>query len=205
MKRILTGMLCGFGLWSMQAGAQDFEVGLRDHSVAVDYATVLQSQKINTPNKLDIVMMYNKPKDDLAEEKESVVASIGFQVKSEPDNTRDMDLSIGGRLIGSSMASVRSGAFALGGEFSYFPSAFRQIGVLTEMFYAPSILAFRHAEKYVWLSVQVDYFLMDNAGIFIGYRDISMDRMADDGQGGEELLKNLSLDQGVFMGLKLRL
>jgi len=203
MKKLLGGVLLGLSCVSFQVSAQELELGLRDASVSVEYSTVIQSHKINTPNKLDMIMLYNEPQAVGGNVRESLVTAIGFQVKAEPDNKRDLDFSIGGRFILSSMDNERSSALALGGELNYFPSIFRQVGILTEFFYAPSILAFRNAEKYLWSSIQLDYFLMDNAGIFIGYRDVSMDKESADGLGGQTMT-SITLDDGLFMGLKLR-
>jgi hypothetical protein len=203
MRKLLSGVLLGLSCVSFQVSSQDLELGLRDSSVSVDYSTVIQSHKINTPNKLDMIMLYNEPQDMGGSVRESLLTSVGFQVKAEPDNKRDMDFSIGGRFILSSIDNERSSALALGGELSYFPSIFRQVGILTEFFYAPSILAFRNSEKYMWSSIQVDYFLMDNAGVFVGYRDVSMDKEVDDGLGGKTMT-SITLDDGLFMGLKLR-
>ncbi|WP_156922599.1 hypothetical protein [Lebetimonas sp. JH292] len=62
------------------------------------------------------------------------------------------------------------------GIFTYLPNVSLPIYVKAEGEYAPKILSFDEADRFSRIDAQIGYFPIDNAQIFLGYRDISFNQ-----------------------------
>ena len=173
------------------------EMGLRDHSFAIRYTTSIGLDKIQAPNKIDIALRY---KEDPFNNMLVGMGTLGFQIIGAPRNTTSLDFSLGTKLISAkatlSKTVERTGlGIALGGEVNYYPKYVKQIGIVGDFFYAPPILSFADSNAFTWYGIQLDYYLIENAQIFIGYRRIEM---LDNTKGGR-----FRLDDGSYGGIKL--
>lgn len=104
------------------------------------------------------------------------------------------DIKVGGRMIYTSLASnVDVMALGLGGEFRFSPV--HRLGIGASGYYAPRIATFLDGKHYRELGATIDYQLLEQAYIYVGYRHLKVEL--------ELASQSVVLDDSGHVGLKL--
>jgi hypothetical protein len=186
MKLRVAGLFLMLGAASTTAVADSIDVNLRDKAVRLTYAANLSSGGLNA----DFGILHNEDKKQL----DDTLYHAGLLVSGENwSESGTFDISLGGRLIYTSPGTVDLGALAFGGKLRFSPV--HRLGIGGSIFYAPSITSFGDADRYVESSVQIDYQVLPQAFIYIGYRNIEVDI-----ENGPD---NIELDEGGIGGFKV--
>lgn len=90
---------------------------------------------------------------------------------------------------------VDGAALALGGFIRHNLSDANLISLRGDLYYAPSVVSFGDADKYLEFSFRVEYELMENANLYAGYRKIEIDIKDVDGEA--------DLDSSGHVGINL--
>jgi YfaZ precursor len=61
----------------------------------------------------------------------------------------------------------------LGGRFNYTWPSYNRFKIGGELYYAPNIVSFNNADRYLQYSVNAGYEILHNAELYVGYRHIS--------------------------------
>lgn len=120
---------------------------------------------------------------------------LGLQVTGDNWSQAGVfNIKVGGRLIYTNLDPLYDiMALGLGGEFRFSPV--HRLGIGASGYYAPRILAFMDGERYSELGVKLDYQLLQQAYIYVGYRKILV--RVDGAPSSTEL------DDSGHLGLKL--
>ncbi len=86
-------------------------------------------------------------------------------------------------------------SLALGGFFSYTFPQYNRFGVGGHLYFAPDVLSFSDAEQYREIEVRGTYNVIQDADIYIAYRNIYAEY--DDGS-------DVTLDTGFNIGIRIR-
>jgi hypothetical protein len=162
-----------------QIFADELELGLNDDAASVDWIT-----PINRDAELQFGYLYSEPEGSLADISVHVTNDNGIH-----------HLALGGQVIGMFADHRKDGyATALGGR--YRVDLNNQFRFSLQGYYAPSILAFRDLDSYHSLDTRIEYVLMPNADLFVGYRHIKFDF--------EKNVPSLTFETGLFVGARFR-
>ena len=84
-------------------------------------------------------------------------------------------LEVGGKalFIAPSQGSENGVAIALGAHFHYVWPSYNRFAIGGELYYAPSIVSFNHADRYMEFGVRAGYSVLRNAEIYVGYRHVA--------------------------------
>lgn len=87
------------------------------------------------------------------------------------------------------------GGIAVGGQVDVRFPGFERIGVQGQIWYQPEVLSFGEIEEQFEWGVSVDYQVLRNASLYIGYRDVEVE---SESSGG-----SFTADDGLHFGLGL--
>ncbi len=186
--RLLVGL--GVLLCSMSAVAQNqsLDLNLNNDAVRLMYAGSLGDNGMGGLG-LDAGFLRNRDKGN--------VSHVGINVTGDAGmRNLPTEVAVGGNLYwvdprGSSEDGL---AVALGLRFhSIFPQ-YNRLGVGGHAYYAPAVLSFADADRYSEWALRVNYHIIRQAHVYVGYRRIRV--KFDDGGTG-------TADSGVHLGLKL--
>ncbi len=149
------------------AYADSLDVNLNDDTLRLTYAKAIQSTYKGL--ELDAGWLYTEENDD----SESLF-HLGLQVSGENwSDAGTFDISVGGRAVYGSPGDYDLMAIGFGGDVRFSP--IERVGFGANAYFAPSITSFMDAEGYREYGVRVDYQLLPQAFIYVGYRDIEID------------------------------
>ena len=103
---------------------------------------------------------------------------------------------IGGKFVVISPKNGASNGVAvgLGAHFHYVWPSYNRFAIGGELYYAPSIVSFNNADRYMEFGVRAGYSVLRNAEVYVGYRHVSA---AFTGTG------TITLDNTFMAGLSL--
>jgi hypothetical protein len=103
---------------------------------------------------------------------------------------------VGGKalFISPQNSSENGVAIGLGAHFHYVWPSYNRFAIGGELYFAPSIVSFNHADRYLEFGVRAGYSVLRNAEIYVGYRHVSA---AFSGTS------NITLDNTFMAGLSL--
>lgn len=101
---------------------------------------------------------------------------------------------LGGRIALLDAEQDSGGALALGGQLEARVPAFNRIGVIAYVYGAPRASAFGDLDGYLEYAAAVDYQVLREASIYVGYRQLKLD-LEDFG--------TVTADTGLHLGLRL--
>lgn len=185
MKLRAAGLLLLLGVVSSTAFADNIDINLRDDAIRASYA-----MNFNGGLNADFGFLYNEDKEQL----DDTLYHAGLLVSGENwSESGTFDISLGGRMIYSTPGTIDLGALAFGGNVRFSP--LHRLGIGGTVFYAPGITSFMDAESYTEVGVRVDYQVLPQAFVYVGYRNIEVD--IDNGPDDVEL------DEGILAGFKM--
>jgi len=83
------------------------------------------------------------------------------------------NIKVGGRLIYTAVDPYNVMALGLGGEVRFSPV--HRVGIGASAYYAPRIATFMDGERYTEYGVKLDYQLLTQAFVYVGYRNINVE------------------------------
>lgn len=130
--------------------------------------------------------------------KDNLQVEAGVMVSNEGNSPAFASLGVGLKGVAAKIEKNDAAALALGGQIRITPADDRKFAILGRLFFAPDIVTFGDAEKYVETLVRAEYNIMDNAAAYVGYRKITFDIDLPPAQVAE-----LDLDEGVHVGVRI--
>lgn len=172
------------------AQAEIIDLSLGDNSVRAALYGPLSRMVDDTKGQYDVgVIVRPKREDDL------FVAHVGALVTGDA-GAQQFELAAGlgvrGVYIGRDHDS--GGAVALGGQAEARYPGFERFGLSVYGYYAPEILSFGEFDQYYEIGTALDYQVIKNASIYIGYRNVNLELE----NGGE-----ITADNGLHGGFRL--
>lgn len=187
MKRRFIGAVL-LGLFSTAVAADNIEVDLRDDAIRGLYSMDLSSRGYSGLST-DFGILYNEDQKQL----DDTLVHAGLLVSGENwSKSGTFSISLGGRAVYTSPERIDLGAIAIGGKVRFSPV--HRLGIGGSVFYAPKIISFMDAESYTEMTLRVDYQVLPQAFVFVGYRQVEVDIL----EGPE----NVELDEGGHVGAK---
>lgn len=184
-RLILASALLGSSL-AVQADSIDFNVG--DKAVRATYAHNVDSSYKGL--QVDAGWLYT---DDTNTREEENMFHLGLGVSGENWSEKgSFDIHIGGRLPFTSIDGEKFLGLALGGSVRFSP--IERIGFGGHIYHAPEILSFLDSDQYTEYGVKIDYQLLPQAFVYLGYRDVEFEH-----DSGADVELNDSAMIGVTM------
>jgi len=166
--------------------ADTFDINLNNDSAQFLYITPFTSDAgINGAN-LEVGMLYTEADDYLG--------MVGLDIKGEAGSGSPgliAGVGLRGYGIGTSRADI--GALAIGGLVHYSPPSLNRLGLVGQIYYSPEILTFMDGKHLQSVELRVEYKVLSQAVVYLGYRNIDADL---DGGG------SIDIDDGGHLGLR---
>jgi len=173
---------------SSQVRADSLDLNLNDDMLRLVYEADLK-----TGMSMDLGYFYNDThKKDRSD---ADLMHLGLYVTGDNwSQSGVFNIKVGGRLIYTNIdPSYDLMALGLGGEVRFSPV--HRLGIGASAFYAPRIASFMDAERYSEYGVKLDYQLLTQAFVYLGYRQIDVEV--------ENISRKVELDDSGHVGLKL--
>lgn len=184
--RYLTLAVSMLLLTTPAAKADTFDVNLNDDSVQFLYLSPFTSDVGLSGAQLEFGMLYTEEDDYLG--------IIGLDIKGEAGSGSPglvAGVGLRGYGIGTSRADI--GALAVGGMVHYSPPSLSRLGLVGQIYYSPEILTFMDGKHLISTEVRVEYKVLTQAVVYVGYRNID----ADLDNGGD-----IDIDDGGHLGIR---
>ncbi len=166
---MLSRSLVSISLLALSSGAfaDAVDINLRDTSAQLQYKAALGGTNLGK-SELDFGAIYNQNNNLLGE--------VGLLVKDDVGgNAPGLSAGIGLKALSARIATanINASALALGGMLRYSPPAERRLAFVGQLYYAPSIITFGSANNYLETGARVEYELIPQAVVYLGYRNIA--------------------------------
>ena len=176
--------------------ADSIDLNLNDDAMRLTYEADLSRSSKGL--MLDAGYYYNDyPVNQNSNSKRSDADLIHLGLHVTGDNWSQagvFNIKVGGRIIYTNLAtSVDVMALGLGGEVRFSPV--HRLGLGASAYYAPRIATFMDGERYSEYGVKIDYQLLKQAFVYLGYRQIEVKL--------EGVGSRVELDDSGHVGLKL--
>lgn len=144
--------------------ADDLDVNLGSDAAAVGYSASLT----NTGLEGSLGYLHHTGRVDIGS------VGLGLVGNASPVGS-PLLFGVGGKLLFISPDNyVDNGVVVgLGAHFHYVWPSYNRFAIGGELYYAPNIVSFDHADRYLEFSVRAGYSVLRNAEVYIGYRHVS--------------------------------
>ncbi len=180
MKPSSLALLVGsvFVSTSFEVEADRLSFGLQDKSASVAFAAQVAPQALVTSEYL-----YHTDNGSL------------FDVGLHATHKKGVhELGVGGKLVAAFGKQSRTGqALAFGGL--YRAAIIRDLYVGASAYYSPTVLGFGDVSRHLQWDANLEYALMPNASLMLGYREVKMEF---------DSKPKLTLTDGFYLGLALQ-
>ena len=165
---------------SVHIQASSLDLNLRDEAIRLAVRGPINQSGLN----LSVSGLHHENDRDLLTVGVSVIENMGS----------GSHVGIGGHLYAFDAKTIDGLGLALGGFFRYGLSAFPGLGLGGQLYYGPDVVAFDDVKQYVETVLRLEYQLLTQTDIYVGYRRIKI-KMDDNSQG--------RIDSGLHFGLRL--
>ncbi len=179
----------GVVLGVMAAGqvmADSLDLNLHNDALRATY-----SRGVGASRGLDLDMGYLYAKNPAQTDH---LLHVGLQVAGQNWSKQgNFDIGLGGRAVFVDTKPGNGANIAFGGRVRFSPV--QRIGIGGSLFYAPKITSFMDSEGYLEWNLAVDYQLLTQAFVYVGYRKVETD------------IKNhgtYKVDDNVHVGMRLQ-
>lgn len=184
-------LMAGLMLASTAAQAEILDLSIGDDSYRAAIYGPLARFGSDKKGQYDVgVIVRPKREDDL------LVTHIGALLTGDA-GARDFELAAGlgvrGVYIGRDHDS--GGAVALGGQLEARYPGYDRLGLSVYGYYGPEVLSMGEFDQYYEIGVGLDYQVLKDASIYIGYRNVNVE--LEDNRG------DITADNGLHAGLRL--
>lgn len=180
------GLLFLLTALALTAHASDLNVNLGSNAAAINFGANL------TPSGLEGDLGYLHHTDSVD------IGSAGLLLvgNANPGGSQAI-FGVGGKLffISPKQTNGNGTVLGLGGRFNYTWPTYNRFTIGGELYYAPNIVAFNNADRFLEFGVNAGYEILRNAELYVGWRHVSA---AFTGSNG-----NVTLDSTFMVGLNL--
>ncbi len=168
------------------AKADTVDLNLNNDSVQFLYISPFTSDEGLGGASLEAGLIYTEANDYLG--------IVGLNIKGEAgSDSPGLVAGVGVRGYGISTDRADIGALAIGGLVQYSPPSLSRLGLVGQLYFAPEILTFMDGKNLLSMEFRVEYKVLTQAVVYVGYRDIESDL---DGGG------SIDVDSGGHLGLR---
>jgi YfaZ precursor len=122
------------------------------------------------------------------------VIHAGLLLVDEASAGQDLVAGLGGRLVIIDATGLNGQAAALGGFFRYTFPSYNRLGVSGQVYFAPNVLAFGDTSRYAEISLRVQYNLLRQGHLYLGWRNVKTDFDA---------APEVTIDSGFHLGIRI--
>ena len=183
LSRILALSLLAF---ITAALADTFDLNLNDSSVQLQYGASMGKDTLGR-SELHLGYLYNNDKNSFLE--------LGFRVKDElGSNAPGVTVGFGLKGLYARSQNYNASAMAIGGLVRYAPFKNTRFGIGGQVYLSPNIVTFGDADRYIETGVKLDYEVIPQAVVYLGYRKIEFKLSSD---------TDATFDEGAVIGLSM--
>ena len=181
-----------FGLTAMNAQAQ----GDLDFSVSDDTAKIQVSSDVPYNDLSWTAELLHFEDSGLSA---NIIGGGIFVAGRSNASTARQTAGVGGKFLFVEGDGIEAGSgVAIGGFIRHTLSQANLVSLRGEMFVSPGIISFQGMESYLEYSGRIEYQLLEQANVYLGYRNVQGDFSRD--AGGEA---EVEFEQGIIAGLNL--
>ncbi|HVA54363.1 MAG TPA: YfaZ family outer membrane protein [Gammaproteobacteria bacterium] len=180
-----TGLFLALAATAFAVQADNLDINLGSNAASVNFSTSLTSTGLEG----DLGYLHHTDQVD--------IGSAGLMVVGDSNPVGSPFIfAVGGKLFFiSPKQNIGNGTvLGLGGRFNYTWPSYNRFTIGGELYYAPKIVSFNNADRYLQYGVNAGYEILRNAELYVGYRHISV---AFTGTS------TLTLDSTFMVGLNL--
>jgi hypothetical protein len=176
---------------STTALADTIDINLRDTSAQFQYKSSMGRDALGKTEFHLGVLYVNK---------NNLLGDFGLVVKDElGGNAPGFSVGVGikgvvAKVTGNNPTASNASALALGALVRYSPPATPRLGIVGEVYLSPNIVTFGDADRYVETGVRMEYEVIPQAVVYLGYRRIAF---------GLKAQPYAILDEGVNLGVRI--
>ncbi|HEX9803970.1 MAG TPA: YfaZ family outer membrane protein [Gammaproteobacteria bacterium] len=180
---------CLLGAAPAIASADSIDLNLHDEAIRFTYTNELKDGGTSGLS-LDAGLLYSEDKKRLND----TLYHLGLHVSGENwSQSGTFDIKLGGRFYYASPENVDLAALAVGGALRFSPA--HRFGIGAHLYYAPRITSYMDADSFQETGVTIDYQVLPQAFVYVGYRQIEVD--IDNGPD------NVELEDDAHLGFKM--
>lgn len=181
MLKRFWGVVIAMSALAQPVWADSLDLNLHDKAMRVIYSHALANRGLESEFGL------------LFDEDDNYLTNIGVKVTGENwSDSGTFDITMGVRAVYADISPIDAAAIGVGGGVRFSPV--HRLGIGGQIYYAPNILSFSDAKRYTEASVRIDYQLLVQGFVYVGYRRIEFDL-----EGGGEL----TVDDEGHVGMKI--
>lgn len=184
-------LMVGLMLASTAAQAEIFDLSIGDNSYRAALYGPLSRLGTDKKGQYDVGAIVRPERND-----DLLVGHVGALLTGDA-GARDFELAAGLGLRGVYVGRDHDsgGAIAVGGQAEARYPGFDRIGLSVYGYYAPDVLGLGDVEQYYEIGVALDYQVLKDASVYIGYRNVNIELEPLDG--------DITADNGLHAGLRL--
>jgi hypothetical protein len=170
--------------------ADAIDINLNNNTAQFQYGTATPTG-VQGRSDLHLGLLYNNSN--------SVLVNAGLMVQNNIDNATGLSIGVGveglaARIKDNPPTISNARAIALDGLVRFTPPAVPQLGFVGELHYAPNIITFGDATRYMLVATRAEFEITPQTLAYVGYRRI----LFGINNGPEAVL-----DSGVNVGIKI--
>jgi len=167
---------------STAAAADSLDINLHDEAMRISFAV---SPPARRGLEMELGHYFN--------EGDQSITHLGLQVSGENwSKSGVFDIGMGGRIVYVKADPLDEAALAIGARVRFSPV--QRVGFGGSIYYAPKIVTFLDGEDYQEFSLSVDYQVLPQAFVYVGYRNIEVDF---------EDVADVEFDDEVHLGMRI--
>jgi hypothetical protein len=176
--------LIGFFL-SSGAAASELGLNLSDEALELDYSA--------TPTAGGAMLGAGL----IRQEDDNLIGDLSLHlVDNAGSETQPVQVGLGGKLVLIDTEVPSGGALAIGAFGRLNLSKANRLAIAGAIHYAPDVTTFSDVDEYLEYSARMEYEVLRNASIYLGYRRVRADFDITPG--------NVTLDSGAHFGMHFR-
>jgi hypothetical protein len=166
--------------------ADAFDINLNDTSVQLQYGASMGKDTLGR-SELHLGYLYANDKNSFLD--------LGFRVKDElGTNAPGVTVGFGLKGLYADSKNYSASAMAIGGLVRYAPFKDTRFGIGGLVYLSPNIVTFGDADRFIETGVKLDYEVIPQAVVYLGYRKIEFKLTTD---------TDATLDESAVIGLTM--
>lgn len=159
-----TGLFIALSLATLAVHADNLDINLGSNAASINYAANLSTSGLVG----DVGYLHHTGSVDIGD------AGLALVGNANPAGS-PMIFAVGGKVffISPKQYSGNGAVLGLGGNFKYTWPTYNRFTLGGELYYAPNVVSFNRATRYLQYGVKAGYEILRNAELYVGYRHIS--------------------------------
>lgn len=186
MKFLRLGLFMVLASLACAGRAANIDFDLASNAVAADFTANLTETGLEG----DVGFMHHTNVADVVD------AGVDLTGNASPSGS-PLIFGVGAKAfyINPKLLDENGAAVGVGGHFRWTWPTYNRFAIGGELYYAPSIVSFRHTDRYLEAGVRAAYQILRNADVYVGYR--YMTAAFDNGPS------SITLDSSIVVGMSL--